>query len=81
MTAVVVVLQLLILAGALYDTVRLLAPAGRRRRPCSRLRRRRLAPEAAERQLVAQRLHGLIGAAAYRESMAALANGRRPDVR
>ncbi|MBN0043738.1 hypothetical protein JS756_06375 [Streptomyces actuosus] len=62
-------LDVLILAGALYDSTRLLRPAGRRR-----LR----ALEGAERRLVGRRMRGRIGAAAYREGMRSLAEGRRP---
>ncbi|MFC8513281.1 hypothetical protein [Streptomyces sp. NPDC057257] len=66
MTTAAVVLQLLILAGALYDTAALLAPRRRRLR--------RTALETAERRLVAQRLHGRIDAAAYREGMRCVAD-------
>ncbi|NUP37837.1 MAG: hypothetical protein HOY76_12665 [Streptomyces sp.] len=72
------VLQLLILVGALYDTGRLPASPGARRPMWPRLRRGRTALEAAERQLVEQRLRGLIDAAAYRERMRSLADGRLP---
>ena len=65
MIAVASLLQLLILAGALYDTARLLKPATDHR--VSRARRRRAALEAAERRLVGQRLRGRIDAAAYRD--------------
>lgn len=71
-------LQLLILAGALYDTARLLTSPGCRRPTRLRLLRRRAALEAAERHLVEQRLRGLIDSAAYRERMRSLADGRRP---
>jgi hypothetical protein len=78
MVAVAAVLQLLIVAGALYDTGRLLVSAEGRRSSWSRLRRRRAALEAAERRLVEQRLCGRIDAAAYRARMRCLADGRRP---
>ncbi|MEU6379834.1 hypothetical protein [Streptomyces sp. NPDC046909] len=77
MVTVAVLLQLLILAGALYDTARLLKPAEGRRPQRVRLRRRRTTLETAERRLVAQRLYGRIDAATYRASMHALAAGRR----
>ena len=76
MIAVAALLQLLILAGALYDTARLLGPASGPRR-ATRARRRRAALEAAERRLVDRRLRGRIDAPAYREAMHALAEGRR----
>ncbi|MGI5452123.1 hypothetical protein ACQEWB_02840 [Streptomyces sp. CA-249302] len=78
-------LQLLIVAGALYDTARLLAPTGDRRASWLRRRRRtdpdpaarrRAVLEAAERRLVRQRLLGRIDAAAYRERMRSLADGQ-----
>ncbi|MGW2717787.1 hypothetical protein [Streptomyces sp. NPDC001492] len=72
------VLQLLIVAGALYDTARLQASPGGRRRMGVRLRRRRAALDAAERRLVRQRLLGRIDAAMYRERMRTIADGRRP---
>ncbi|MEV6945163.1 hypothetical protein AB0N07_24795 [Streptomyces sp. NPDC051172] len=72
------VLQLLVLAGALYDTGGLLTSPGARRPMWPRPRRGRAALEAAERQLVEQRLHGRIDAAAYRERMRSIADGRRP---
>ncbi|MFI8228555.1 hypothetical protein ACIGDI_06985 [Streptomyces sp. NPDC085900] len=86
MIAVAALLQLLILAGALYDTARLLGPGadpyGRRRagavpHRAARHRRARAALETAERRLVERRLHGRIDAVAYREAMHALAEGRR----
>ncbi|MFF8925920.1 hypothetical protein ACF1AO_01525 [Streptomyces longwoodensis] len=77
MIATAVVLQLLIVAGALYDTACLLAPDGTRRAPRRRLRHYRAALERAERRLVDQRLHGRIDAAAYRVRMRSLAEGRR----
>ncbi|CAM5576546.1 SHOCT domain-containing protein OS=Streptomyces aurantiogriseus OX=66870 GN=GCM10010251_58710 PE=4 SV=1 [Streptomyces aurantiogriseus] len=90
MVAAAVILQLLIVIGALYDTARLLAPAADRRPPCPRLwqtalrsqsrarpPRRRAELEAAERRLVAQRLRGEIDAAPYRAGMRSLADGHR----
>ncbi|MER8007027.1 hypothetical protein [Streptomyces sp. SLBN-31] len=80
MITVAALLQLLILAGALYDTARLLghsaAPPG-----AARSRRRRAALETTERRLVERRLRGRIDAVAYREAMHALAEGRRARVR
>ncbi|MFD8303660.1 hypothetical protein ACFV29_15105 [Streptomyces sp. NPDC059690] len=76
MIAVAALLQLLILAGALYDTARLLGTAPGHRR-ATRARRRGAALEAAERRLVDRRLRGRIDAPAYREAMHALAEGRR----
>ncbi|WP_155056015.1 hypothetical protein [Streptomyces blattellae] len=77
MVTAAVLLQLLIIIGALYDTARLLtATAGSRPRG-SRHRRRRAELEAAERRLVAQRLGGEIGAAPYRAGMRSFADGHR----
>ncbi|MHC3467990.1 hypothetical protein ACYF6T_04675 [Streptomyces sp. 7R007] len=72
MVTVAVLLHLLILAGAWYDTARLMSPAAQRGA------RHRAALEAAERRLVARRLRGGIDADAYRERMRRLAEGRRP---
>ncbi|MGP4051261.1 hypothetical protein [Streptomyces sp. 2A115] len=90
MVAAAVLLQLLIVIGALYDTARLLAPAADRRSPCSPLwrtalrsqprarpPRRRAELEAAERRLVAQRMRGEIDADPYRAGMRSLADGHR----
>lgn len=80
MVAVAVLLQLLILAGALYDTAGLLTST--RSRPSLRPRLRRAVLEEAERRLVRQRLHGQVDAAVYRERMRSLADGRhRPRTR
>jgi hypothetical protein len=65
MVAVAVLLQLLVVAGALYDTARLLTPAEGRHPPKVRRRQRRAALETAERRLGAQRLYGRIDAATY----------------
>ncbi|MCH5672049.1 hypothetical protein [Streptomyces gilvus] len=65
MVLVTATLQLLILAGMLYDTARLLAPDARHP---SRRRRER-----AERRLVRRRLNGRIDAVTYRARMHALA--------
>ncbi|MFE1293987.1 hypothetical protein [Streptomyces sp. NPDC058731] len=81
MIATAVLLQLLIVAGALYDTACLLAPDGTRRAPRRRLRYHRAALERAERRLVDQRLHGRIDEAAYRARMRSLADGRRQSWR
>ncbi|MFI1561750.1 hypothetical protein ACH4ZX_01570 [Streptomyces sp. NPDC020490] len=79
MIAIAVLLQLLIVAGALYDTARLLSPAAGHH--AVRVRRHRAALEAAEGRLVGQRLRGRIDAAAYRERMRSLAEDRpRPAV-
>ncbi|MFJ9909132.1 hypothetical protein ACIRVK_40950 [Streptomyces sp. NPDC101152] len=78
MITAAVVLQLLILAGALYDTARLGASSGGRRPVWPRRRRRRAALEAAEGHLVRQRLRGRIDAAVYRERMRTIADGQRP---
>ncbi|MGW3140743.1 hypothetical protein [Streptomyces sp. NPDC001139] len=80
MIVIAVVLQLLILAGALYDTARLLGPDTGSHH-VARARRRRTTLEAAERRLVERRLHGRIDAVAYRQAMHALAEGRRVAVR
>ncbi|MFE9650658.1 hypothetical protein ACFYO0_42530 [Streptomyces sp. NPDC006365] len=77
MVTVAVLLQLLILVGALYDTARLLTPTEGRRLSRVRIRRRRAALETAERRVVARRLYGRIDAATYRARMHALADGRR----
>jgi hypothetical protein len=66
MVLVAVTLQLLILAGMLYDTARLLAPDARHP---SRRRRER-----AERRLVRRRLNGRIDAATYRARMRAISD-------
>ncbi|MEU6144577.1 hypothetical protein ABZ848_30020 [Streptomyces sp. NPDC047081] len=76
MITAAVVLQLLILAGALYDTAALLAPADGRRPWWRRRRLRRTALETAEQRLVEQRLRGRIDAAAYREGMRSVADRR-----
>ncbi|QUW85842.1 hypothetical protein SMIR_41630 (plasmid) [Streptomyces mirabilis] len=67
----------LIVAGTIYDTVRLLTPAERRCPPLARLRGRRAALEAAECRLAGLRLRGRIDAADYRRRMTGLAHGRR----
>ncbi|WP_181646960.1 hypothetical protein [Streptomyces sp. WAC00263] len=77
MSAIPVLLGALLVAGAVYDTVRLLTPAEPRWPPPTRLRGRRAGLEAAECWLTGLRLHGRIDAATYRRRMAALARGRR----
>ncbi|MGW0821300.1 hypothetical protein [Streptomyces sp. NPDC002845] len=72
MVATAALLLLLILAGAWYDTARLLASAGSRRPPRPRLPRRRAAVETAGRRLVVRRLHGRVDAATYRARMRSL---------
>ena len=67
----------LLLAGATYDTMRLLALSARRRPTLSRLAGHRAAAIAAERQLAHHLLTGRIDAAAYRRRMSDLAHPAR----
>ncbi|MDN3029212.1 hypothetical protein [Streptomyces sp. S.PB5] len=82
MVAVALVLLLLILAGALYDTARLPTSTGSRHALRPRRRRHGAVLEDAERRLVRQRLRGRIDAVTYRKRMRALAEGEhRPSTR
>ncbi|MDH6522276.1 hypothetical protein [Streptomyces sp. SAI-090] len=67
----------LILAGTVYDTVRLVTSREWRCPPLARPRGRRPALDSTERWVVGLRLNGRIDAAEYRRRMAALAHGRR----
>ncbi|MEU6378730.1 hypothetical protein [Streptomyces sp. NPDC046909] len=67
----------LILAGIVYDTVRLITPDEPRRPPLARLRGRRPALEEAERRLVGLRLNHRIDEATYQRRMSGIARGQR----
>lgn len=78
MVAVAVLLQLLILLGALYDTAHLLTPDRSHWLPRDRrLRSRRAALETDEKRLVGQLLHRQIDPVTYRATMRSLADGQR----
>jgi hypothetical protein len=67
----------LILAGIVYDTTRLITPDEPRRPSLARLRGRRAVLAEAERWLVGLRLHNRVDAATYQRRMSTLAHGQR----
>ncbi|PWI12587.1 hypothetical protein DI272_44005 [Streptomyces sp. Act143] len=78
MSAVIaVLLGVVILAGAVYDTARLITPHESRCPPLARLRGRRAALEATERWSTALLLHGRITPADHQARMSRLARGER----
>ncbi|GAA2250540.1 hypothetical protein GCM10010145_17490 [Streptomyces ruber] len=78
MSAVIaVLLGVVILAGVVYDTARLITPLAFRCPPLARLRGRRAALEAAERWTTGLLLHGRITPADHQGRMSRLARGER----
>ncbi|KUO19744.1 hypothetical protein [Streptomyces dysideae] len=75
--AIAALLGVVILAGAVYDTVRLITPREPRCPPSARLRGRRAALDATERWNTVLLLHGRITPADYRARMSHLAHGER----
>ncbi|GGZ35219.1 hypothetical protein [Streptomyces poonensis] len=78
MSAVIaVLLGVVVLAGVVHDTARLITPFESRCPPLARLRGRRAALEATERWTTGLLLHGRITPADYRSRMSRLAHGER----